>query len=68
MTVPLDQLPPAARRKALEQAGRRRRPRQTTFPKNRARSCAIRVLATVAELTQDQRERVLRLALKMNEV
>lgn len=68
MSLSLNELPLAARRKALEQAGRKRGPRRSQFPKDRARTYAIRVLAVVAELTPAARGRVLRIAQQMNEV
>lgn len=66
--IPLDQLPPAARKKFLQQQGKSRRPRRTTFPKDRARTFAIRMLAAAAELTPEQRARVLAIATRMNAV
>jgi hypothetical protein len=68
MTIPFDQLPPAARRKALEQHGRKRAPRRAGFSKDRARTFAIRMLAAAAELSPSQRGRVLQIALRMNRV
>jgi hypothetical protein len=64
----LTSLPPAAKKRFLEQQGRKRSPRKTDFPKDRARTYAIRCLGVLAELRQDQRERVLRLASQMNAV
>lgn len=66
--IPLAELPPAARKAFLKHQGRKHAPRRTTFPKDRARTWAIRVLAIVADLTPDQRARVLQLAARMNNV
>lgn len=68
MTIPFDQLPPEARKRALAGAGRKRAPRKGTFSKDRARTFAIRALAAMAELSQSQRDRCLALASKMNRV
>ena len=43
-----------------------RRPRKQNFSKDSTRSWALKVLALMAELTQDQRRRVLEHALKVN--
>lgn len=64
----LDQLKPEDRKRALQAAGRKRAPRRTDFPKDRARTYAIRTLAVTAELSPAHRRRVLQLALAMNEV
>jgi hypothetical protein len=45
-----------------------RKQRVTTFGKQQVRQHAIRVLATVASLTQQQRSRVLQHAMKLNRV
>lgn len=59
----LDDLPPAAR-KRLGIA----RPRKTEFAKDAVRTHALRVLAEIASLTQDQRRRVLEHAIKVNAI
>jgi hypothetical protein len=59
----LDDLPPAARRKLGV-----RRTRKTEFAKDAVRSHALRVLAEIAGLTQDQRRRVLEHAVKVNAI
>jgi len=66
--LPLDELPPEARRRLLAQHGRKRAPRRSTFSKDRARTYAIRVLAVVADLSPNERSRVLGMAGRMNEV
>jgi len=68
MKLTLDDLPPDARRKLLEQHGRKRAPRRTSFSKDRVRTYAIRVLAVVADLSPSERSRVLAMAGQMNEV
>jgi hypothetical protein len=45
-----------------------RLPRQTTFSAEECRSRALRVLATIADLTRGERARVLNHALKVNRV
>ena len=59
----IDDLSPAARAKFGV-----KKPRQSQFSKDAARSNALRVLAVLANLTQDQRRRVLELAVKINDV
>jgi hypothetical protein len=44
------------------------RPRKNSFSKDAVRKYAIRALAPLAELTPDQRRRVLEHALKLNRV
>lgn len=68
MSIDLADLSPADRKRALALSGRTRAPRRSTFTKNQARSYAIRTLAVLVQLDQDQRARVLRLALEMNAV
>ena len=46
--------------------GGRNRPRQTTFDKESVRRYALRCLATLADLKQKDRARVLEHALKVN--
>lgn len=60
-TMHVDDLPPALRK----QLGISR-PRQTAFSKDRVRTWSLKTLAVLAELTQDQRRRVLEHALKVN--
>lgn len=58
----LDDLPAAARRRlGLKKT------RTSQFPKDQVRTWAIRVLAVVADLTPDQRRRVLQHAAKLNQ-
>lgn len=64
----LDELPPGARQKALKAVGRKRRPRQSQFSKDRARTYAIRCLAAMADLTPAQRDRCLTIAKSMNRI
>jgi len=45
-----------------------RKPRQSQFSKDRVRTFAIRALASMAELTQDQRRRALEHALRLNRI
>jgi hypothetical protein len=59
----IDDLLPATRRKFGL-----RRPRKTDFAKDAVRTQALRVLAEIATLTQDQRRRVLEHALKVNAI
>jgi hypothetical protein len=59
----LDDLPVAARRKLGL-----RKERQSQFSKDAVRSHALRVLAEIAALTQDQRRRVLEHAVKVNAI
>lgn len=64
----LSELTPEQRRDVVKKLGRKRAPRRTVFPKDRARTWAIRVLAVVADLTPSERGRVLMLAQRMNNV
>lgn len=64
----LDQLTPEQRRDVVKKLGRKRSPRRTTFPKDRARTFAIRMLAAAAELTPSERARVLAIAARMNAI
>ncbi len=57
----LDDLPPALR----QQLGIPK-PRQNAFRKDRVRTWSLKTLAVLAELTQDQRRRVLEHALRVN--
>jgi hypothetical protein len=59
----LDDLPPEARRKLGI-----KRPRTTQFSKDEVRTHALRVLAEISSLTQDQRRRVLEHAVKVNAI
>lgn len=63
-----DELPPDAQRAVRKAAGRKRITRARTFTRELERSHALRILAELATLTQDQRRRVLQLALKVNAV
>jgi hypothetical protein len=60
-TLNAKDLPPAL----LKQLGIAR-PRQQSFTKEGVRSWSLKTLALLAELTQDQRRRVLEHALKVN--
>ena len=64
----LAELTPEQRRDVVKKLGRKRAPRRNTFPKNRARTFAIRVLAVVADLAPEERARVLAIATRMNAV
>lgn len=66
--VRLAELTPEVQKTVLRKAGRKRKPRETTFPAELVRRHALRVLAELATLTQDQRRRVLDHALKVNRV
>jgi hypothetical protein len=57
----LDDLPAAARKRLGVT-----KPRQSQFSKDEVRTHALRVLAEISTLTQDQRRRVLEHALKVN--
>jgi hypothetical protein len=58
--IPLDELTPELRKRLGV------RTRRTTFDKEAVRRYAIRCLATIAELSQSDRRRVLEHALKVN--
>jgi hypothetical protein len=60
-TLNAKDLPP----ELLKQLGLRR-PRQNGFSKDKVRTWSLRTLAVLAELTQDQRRRVLEHAMKIN--
>ena len=60
--VPIGELPIEAKRRLGL------RTRKTEFSKEAVRTWAIRVLGDVADLTQDQRRRVLEHAIKLNKV
>ncbi len=62
-TLTLEDLPPEARRKLGI-----KRPRQSQFSKDAVRTHALRVLAEIATLTQDQRRRVLEHAVRVNAI
>lgn len=59
----LDDLPVAVRQKLGV-----RKPRKTEFAKDAVRTHALRVLAEISSLTQDQRRRVLEHAVKVNAI
>ena len=61
--VNADDLPP----EVLKQLGIRK-PRKAQFTKESVRSHALKYLAGIAQLTQDQRRRVLEHALKLNRI
>ena len=65
--IAFDQRSPEARQRAME-AARSEVATAAAIAQQGPRTAAIRVLAVVAELTPDQRDRVFRLALAMNEV
>jgi hypothetical protein len=60
-TLNVNDLPPAM----LKELGIRK-PRQQSFTKETVRSWSLKTLALLAELSQDQRRRVLEHALKVN--
>jgi hypothetical protein len=62
----LDDLPPEVKRQLRAQGVRK--PRESQFSKDAVRSHALRVLAEVSQLTQDQRRRVLEHAVKVNAI
>lgn len=62
----LSDLPADVRRKALAAAGKKRKPAERTFTVEHERRYALRVLAVISELTQQQRARVLARAEKAN--
>ena len=68
--INLDDCPPEVAAQLLDVAGisQPSKARSNTFPINRVRSEAIKVLAVMPNLTPDQRERILKHALKMNKV
>lgn len=59
----LEDLPAAARKRLGI-----RKPRTSQFSKDTVRTHALKVLAEIASLTQDQRRRVLEHAVKVNNV
>jgi hypothetical protein len=59
----LDDLPAAARKRLGV-----KRPRTSQFSKDAVRTHALKILAEIASLTQDQRRRVLEHAVKVNDV
>lgn len=67
-TVSLNDLTPEQRAAVRRQTGRRRLASGRTFTADQERRHALRVCAAIAELTQDQRARVLRRALRVNAV
>jgi len=66
--VGIKDLPREAQLKLLATLGRTRAPSQRSFTAEHERRFALRVCALVAELSQDQRRRVLSRALKVNAV
>ena len=62
-TIALKDIPPATRQKL----GLKKQ-REAQFTKEQVRSRALSILAEIADLTQDQRRRVLEHARKVNEV
>lgn len=63
MPISIDDLTPAQRRELGL-----RKPRQIKFSADQVRTHALKVLAEIAHLTQDQRRRVLDHCLKVNRV
>ena len=66
--ISIHDLPPEARKAVNATLGRTRSPARRTFTADRERTFALRALAVLAELTQDQRRRVSHRALKVNAV
>jgi hypothetical protein len=62
-SINIDDIPAATRKKLGLQKTRKRQ-----FTAEQTRSSALRVLAAIADLQQDQRRRVLEHALKLNRV
>lgn len=62
-TLTLDDLDPKARQRLGV-----KKTRQSQFSKDAVRQHALRVLAAIADLTQDQRRRVIEHARKVNDV
>jgi hypothetical protein len=62
-TIKLDDIPPDQR----EQMGIKT-PRKSSFSQEQVRSWALKVLAAMAGLTRDERDRVLRHANKVNKL
>jgi hypothetical protein len=67
-TLSLEELTPEQRAAVRQATGRKRLPARRTFTADLERRYALRILAPISELTQDQRRRVLRRASKVNEV
>lgn len=63
--IDLDELPPDLQRR-IKRDHKLRAPREVRFTKDDVRGNAIRVLAAVSQLTQEQRKRVLLHAIKVN--
>ena len=66
--IDLKDCSPEVRKQLLNAAGECEPRKARTFTIDRVRSESIKVLAVVANLTPSERKRVLRHALKMNEV
>lgn len=66
-SVNLSDLPPDVQRTIRQRTGKTRLTRVRDFTAEHERRHALRVCALIADLTQDQRARVLRRAQKINE-
>lgn len=66
--VSYESLPPKVQAKVRAAAGVKRISKSRAFTAEQERRHALRVLATIAELSQDQRRRVLARALKVNDI
>ncbi len=62
-TINFNEIPPDQRREMGLKT-----PRKTTFSKDELRGWSLKILALMSALTREERERVLRHALKVNKV
>lgn len=66
-TVVLTDLPPEVQKAVRQRTGKQRLTRTREFTAEHERRHALRVCALIADLTQDQRARVLRRAQRVND-